>query len=106
MTTRIEMPTVPVRRREPAPWLQRLMIFLTLLVLVDSLFGDRGFAARARLNDDMAATASQLSAIRNENAGLREQIRRLESDPDAIEALAREELGLIRPGEVLFLIAR
>ena len=39
-----------------------------------------------------------------QNAGLREQIRRLKSDPATIEAVARQELGLIRPTEVLFLV--
>ena len=106
MTTRIEMPSVPVRRQRRAPWLQRLMIFLTLLVAVDSLFGDRGFTALARLEQDMSGATGELDALRHENAGLREQIRRLESDPGAIELLAREELGLIRPGELLVLFVR
>ena len=106
MTTRIDMPSVPVRRRERAPWAQRVMIFLTLLVAVDSLFGERGLTARARLDQEMSATAAHLAAMKDENAGLREQIRRYQSDPDAIESLAREELGLIRPGELLVLIAR
>jgi cell division protein FtsB len=106
MTTRVEMPSVPVRRRSGAPWVQRLMIFLTLLVAVDSLFGERGLTARARLDQEMSATADHLTALKNENAGLREQIRRLESDPAAIELLAREELGFIRPGELLVLFVR
>ena len=106
MTTRIEMPVVPVRRRERAPWLQRLMIFLTLVVAVDSFFGDRGLTSQARVQREMVAAAEQLATMKNENAELREQIRRYESDPDAIESLAREELGLIRPGELLVLIAR
>jgi cell division protein FtsB len=29
----------------------------------------------------------------------------LQSDPTMIEAVAREELGLIRPGELLFVMA-
>ena len=106
MTTRLEMTSVPVRRRERAPWVQRLMVFLTLLVAVDSLFGDRGFTARARLDQEMSAASSHLAALKDENAGLREQIRRLESDPGAIELLAREELGFIRPGELLVLFVR
>ena len=106
MTTRLEMPSVPVRRRQRAPWAQRLMIFLTLLVAVDSLFGERGFTARARLDREMTATTDHLTTLKDENAGLREQIRRLESDPGAIEVLAREELGFIRPGELLVLFVR
>ena len=35
---------------------------------------------------------------------LAEEISALRSDPQAIERLAREELGLVRPGETVFLI--
>jgi cell division protein FtsB len=42
--------------------------------------------------------------MKAENAGLREQIRRLEHDPVTIEALARRELGYIRPGEILVVV--
>ena len=104
MTSRLEMPAVPVRRRRETPWIQRLMVFLTLVVLADSLFGERGFAARARFQRAFFESREQLAAVQNENAGLREQIRRLQSDPDAIEAVAREELGLIRPGELLVIV--
>jgi cell division protein FtsB len=41
---------------------------------------------------------------RSENALLREEAQRLRSDPTAIEDLARRELGLIRPGEHLFIL--
>jgi cell division protein FtsB len=42
--------------------------------------------------------------LKRENAGLREEARRLAEDPAAIESIAREEMGLIRPGEVLFML--
>ena len=45
MTSRIDMPAVPVRTRRQPPWLMRLMVCLTLLIAVDCLFGERGFAA-------------------------------------------------------------
>jgi cell division protein FtsB len=45
-----------------------------------------------------------IERLRAENVRLREDARRLRSDPGTIEALARQELGLIKPGEVLFII--
>jgi cell division protein FtsB len=45
-----------------------------------------------------------IERLRSENARLRDDARRLRSDPATIEALARQELGLIRPGEMLFII--
>jgi cell division protein FtsB len=35
---------------------------------------------------------------------LREEARRLREEPSAIEEIARRELGLIKPGEKLFII--
>ena len=82
------------------------MILLTMVVLVDSLFGERGLPARGRVKAEMTQAIGDLESLKDENAGLREQIRRLQSDPGAIESVAREELGLMRPGELVVLIAR
>ena len=54
----------------------------------------------ARYHQLAASVASQ----RAENARLREQARRLREDPGAIEEIARRELGLIRPGERVFIV--
>ena len=45
-----------------------------------------------------------LADVRTDNARLREEARRLQEDPSAIEDLARRELGLIKPGEKLFIL--
>jgi cell division protein FtsB len=45
-----------------------------------------------------------LTKARLENARLREEARRLREEPEAIEEIARRELGLIKPGETLFII--
>jgi cell division protein FtsB len=48
--------------------------------------------------------AQDLDRLKRENAALREQVRRLRSDPATIESAARTELGLVRPGEILVTI--
>jgi cell division protein FtsB len=45
-----------------------------------------------------------LAEVRAENADLREEAERLREDPSAIEELARRDLGLIKPGEKLFIV--
>ncbi|HHV82002.1 MAG: septum formation initiator family protein [Dictyoglomi bacterium] len=42
-----------------------------------------------------------LNKLRDENVKLREEIYRLKYDNNYIEILVREELGWIRPGEIL-----
>ena len=51
--------------------------------------------------EELAATIARQRA---ENARLRDEARRLTDDPAAIEEIARRELGLIRPGEKVFIV--
>jgi len=54
-----------------------------------------------RQYDELSAT---IARQRMDNARLRDQARRLREDPAAIEEIARRELGLIKPGERVFII--
>lgn len=47
----------------------------------------------------------QRRALLEENRRLREEIRRL-YDPAYVERLAREQLGLVRPGEIAVVLVR
>ena len=58
---------------------------------------------RARKQYDQLAADIARLRIRK-RIGLREEARRLREDPAAIEEIARRELGLMSPGETLFII--
>lgn len=45
----------------------------------------------------------KLAALKNENARLEERLTRLK-DPDYVEKLAREQLGLVKPGETAYVV--
>ena len=45
---------------------------------------------------------SQLRSLQRENELLKGHVERLQSDPNAIEHQAREELHYTRPGEVIY----
>ena len=95
------MPPRTPRRRT---WLRRALVFVSCVLLADALFGDRGLAGTIRARQQYRSAAEGLAKLRTENAGLREQARRLQQDPAAIEALARRDLGLIRRGEILVVV--
>lgn len=99
----LDRPKLPIRRRDN-PWLRRTLVFITCVLVVDALFGDRGVAETLRARREYRATVEALAQIKSENAALREQRRRLVDDAGAIEAVARQDLGLIRPGEILVMI--
>jgi cell division protein FtsB len=80
------------------------LAFLSILVAVEALVGDKGLIEMTRARRYDAELSTSIERLRSENARLREAARRLKEDPAAVEELARRELGLIRPGEVLFVV--
>jgi len=81
-----------------------LLFFVVCVLIVDALVGDQGLVATTRARKQYDRLASDLARLRAENSSLREEARRLREDPAAIEEIARRELGLISPGEKLFII--
>ena len=81
-----------------------LLILIGCIVMADAIVGDKGFLAMLDARRQYRTLELSLAAARTENARLVEEARRLREDPEAIEAVARRDLGLIRPGEKLFII--
>lgn len=77
-------------------------VILTLLAVVS----DRGFLDVAEFNRHLEGVEHQIQVLEAENAMLRQQVIGLRHDPHQIEKLAREELGLVRPDEIILKIVR
>jgi cell division protein FtsB len=80
------------------------LTFVAAVLAVNATVGERGLVETLRARREGTALAASISTLRIENARLREQVRRLREEPSAIEALARRKLGLMRRGEILFVI--
>jgi cell division protein FtsB len=78
--------------------------FVTIVLVIDAIAGEKGLLALLKARRDFAAVEHALQRAREDNAALRERARRLREDPTAVEEIARRELGLIKPGEKLFII--
>jgi cell division protein FtsL len=79
-------------------------VILLVALVVGSLFGDRGILQLVSQRERAEAMAREIDEMREENTRLAQEIRALQADPRAVERLAREELGLARPGEKVFVI--
>lgn len=82
------------------------LTFVAAALALNATVGERGLVETLRARREGAALATSISTLRIENARLREEVRRLKEDPSTIEALARRELGLMRRGEILFVVSR
>jgi cell division protein FtsB len=98
---RAPTPTRPTRTRRIV---HLLLIFVASVIVVDALVGDRGLVAILRARHEYDQLSASIARQRAENARLRETARRLREDPTAIEEIARRELGLIKPGERVFIV--
>jgi cell division protein FtsB len=96
-------PALPVRRPR-GRWIRPALVFVSCALLVLSILGDRGLSGAIKARQDFARELDALAKVKAENAGLREQARRLKEDAATIEGVARQDLGMVRPDEVLFII--
>ena len=105
--TRVRIPAGQLDARRGRGRRRSLLLALSFVVgfvVLDGLAGDRGTLALIRARQRHAQVSAQLDGARAKNARLRHEIRRLTEDPAAIEEIARRELGLIKPGERLFIV--
>ena len=77
------------------------MLFAACVLLVNGLFGERSLLESIRARRAYTRAARDLARLKQENADLRDQARRLRNDPATIESVARGDLGLLRAGEIL-----
>lgn len=103
-TDRIRTSSPAPRPRRGRRVLQLTLAVVSCVLFVDALVGEKGLLAMRQARRDYRALEASLGDLRADNTKLREEARRLREDPAAIEDLARRELGLIRPGEKLFII--
>ena len=73
-----------------------------LLLSLLAMAGDRGFFEVYQFNRHLQHVESRIQVLEVENERMRLQVTGLRSDPYQIEKLAREDLGLVRPDEIIF----
>ena len=85
-----------------AGWILLILLFLAAIVL-DAFFSETGILQVWTLEEQYKLLAAEVSRLEGENAELEAEIVELRARPEAIERVAREQLGFVRPGEDTFL---
>jgi cell division protein FtsB len=86
--------------RKPLRWLA-LGGLLLLAIVVNEVIGGTGYLARREQRRRIDQLAGEVDQLKQENERLTKRIQDLRSDPATIEEMAREQLHLARPGEVV-----
>ncbi len=82
-----------------------LLALFVAVLLVHDIFGAHGLSLHApHAGQHQESAGPKFSTLNKENAALEQAVKDLKSDPRAIEKIAREELILARPGEIIIKI--
>ena len=73
------------------------------LMLFFLVFGEWGLLHYQRLSEERRSLEQRSQALQRENELLREKIYRITKDDRYLEKIAREDLGLAKKGEIIFL---
>jgi cell division protein FtsB len=89
--------------------LKRKALALALLLilassLLNALFGDRGLIELLKAREELQLLQQEIAALETETQQLLADVRALKTSPLAIERLAREQLGMAKPDELILLI--
>lgn len=83
----------------------RIVLALCIAALVvHDVFGTHGYLALRRTKQEIEKVQKDIARLNKENAELAEEVQELRTDPNKIEKIARDGLGLAKPGEVIIKI--
>ena len=73
-------------------------------LFLHDIFGTHGYLAMRRTKQEIQRVQGEIERLNKENTELSQEVKALKSDPHKIESIARDELGLAKPGEVIIKI--
>lgn len=84
-------------------------LILILLILLAGLqyrlwISEGSLADVVRLQEEIRVQELENTRLRERNRVLATEVKGLKSGMDAVEAMAREDLGMIKPGETFFMV--
>src|SRR6266403_6208179 len=98
---------MPEQSRISVLWSQYGRAILVLCVFaffIHDIFGTHGYLAMRRTKQEIERVQKDINRLAKENAELSDEVKSLKPDPHKIESIARDELGLAKPNEVIIKI--
>lgn len=75
---------------------------LVAAMLFFTVFGGKGLLQIYHLKEERDRILNSNARLREENRKLTQQVQRLRYDQEEVEKIAREELGLVKKGEIIY----
>ncbi len=79
-----------------------IAVLACIYLLVSFIFGEMGLIKYYRMKAQYNSLSRDITALKQDNARLFRDVHALKTDPDYMEILARDKLGLAREGEIVY----
>ncbi len=79
-----------------------LLVLAGLWMLWSLIMGEMGAVKYFRMHAREHTLRAEIAHLKQDNLRLMQQVRSLKQDPAYIERIARDEIGLARPGEIVY----
>ncbi len=77
-------------------------VLLVLYFLATRVLGEMGVVKYYRMKAQYNTLKEEIGNLKQDNARLRRDVYSLKNDPAYLERIARDKLGLARPGEIVY----
>jgi cell division protein FtsB len=77
-------------------------VIISGFILYSFLFSDMGYLKYRQLKNNEKKLSEEIREIKEQNKTLKYEIELLKKDPVYSEKYARENFGLVKPGEMIF----
>jgi len=95
---------MPEQSRISVLWSQygrAILVLCVFALFIHDIFGTHGFLAMRRTKLEIERVQKDINRLAKENAELSDEVKSLKTDPHKNESIARDELGLAKPGDVI-----
>ena len=80
----------------------RFIVLLVILIAGLSVGGNRSLVKIYQMSRTRGELHREIERLKQANQELAEGVHSFANDPGQVESIAREDLGLVRPGEVVY----
>ena len=92
----------PAKRPRLERFVYAAVACLIVVLALDGVFGAHGMITTYRLKLQVQKAQEQVRSLQQENKVFADEVRKLKTQPSAIEHIAHERMGLVKPGELVF----
>jgi cell division protein FtsB len=77
-------------------------VLLAAYLLTSFMLGEMGVVKYYRMKAQYNSLTEEIALLKRDNSKLRKTVHALKNDPAYVERIARDKLGLARPGEIVY----